>query len=181
MDGLAFMQWTIMPAEIMARVWKNYAFKKQFCKNPVHVLEQYDIEIDDDVSFCIVENTPDTTYLVLPYRSHATYKWGRKKVISTLKEETGEDNSLDYWLPVPIMAEAYLNPDFKRKLLLDASAALNEMGYDVGNHKYVVLENTHNLFHLSIPLPKWDPSELSVDELESLVIDDFTEDPLMLH
>lgn len=47
-----------------------------------------------------------------------------------------------------LVARAWVDPEFKRRLLADGSAAAREMGFEVGTLKLMVIENTpevHNL------------------------------------
>lgn len=66
-----------------------------------------------------------------------------------------------------IVAKAWNDPEFKRRLIKDPKKVLQEEGIDVPDHVEIrVVENTDTVFYLTIP-PK--PSdEISDDQLDSV-------------
>ena len=64
-----------------------------------------------------------------------------------------------------IIAKAWIDDGFKRKLLADAAATLREEGIELPDGLEVrAVENTDKVFHLVLP-PKPVASELSDDDL----------------
>lgn len=49
-----------------------------------------------------------------------------------------------------VVARAWLDPDFKARLLADASAASREMGFDIGALKLIAVENTENVHNVIV-------------------------------
>jgi len=47
-----------------------------------------------------------------------------------------------------VVARAWSNPEFKRRLLEDAPAAISELGIDVGETKLIVVESTPEVHHV---------------------------------
>ena len=179
METPIFMGWTIIPADVVARAWTDLRFKRDFLRWPTQTLTENGIPIPTEIQFCVMENMPDTRYLVLPYRSPHTYRWNPEKVEKVLRKETGNDNSLEFWLPVGVMMEAYYNPEFRKRLLIDTTSVLNEMGYDTAGHKYITVENTPDTFHLVLPVNKWNSFSLSPEELEDLLVQEFSAEMLL--
>ena len=63
-----------------------------------------------------------------------------------------------------IVAKAWSEPEFKKRLLSDPNAVLKENGMDVPEGvKVQVLEDTNQLVHLALPAP---PDELDLDQLD---------------
>lgn len=176
-EDALLMDWTVLPAGIIARAWKDDMFKEEFLKYPTATLQQLVPSCPKSCNFCVIENTEDTNYLVLPYRRVDTYGWGETKLKFVLHQETGGDNSLDFFLPVDVMVKAMCDFGFKQALLKNTNKVLRDMGYDIGNKNYVVLENTEMTHHLVLPQNKYGEEDLSVDELEELIIEDFLEEP----
>ena len=170
MESPVFMGWTLIPVDLVVRAWTDVQFKHEFLKWPTQTLQENGVPLPSEVFFCVVENTDNSHYLVLPNRPYHTFNWDRQKVEEVLRKETGNDNSLEYWLPVKAMVEAFFNPDFKKRLILDANSALREMGYETSGSHYTVLENTESTFHLILPANKWGNRSLSQDELAELLV-----------
>lgn len=170
MESPIFMGWTLIPVDLVVRAWTDTQFKREFLRWPTQTLQDTGVALPLEVNFCVVENTSDNHFLVLPHRPYHTYGWDRKQVEETLRKETGNDNTLEYWLPVNIMVEAFFNVDFKKRLLMDTNAALLEMGYDPGKQHFTVLENTDQTFHLILPENKWHSRSLSEDDLAELLV-----------
>jgi len=49
-----------------------------------------------------------------------------------------------------VVAHAWTNPDFKARLLTDASAASREMGFDIGQLKLIAVENTQDVHNMIV-------------------------------
>ena len=49
-----------------------------------------------------------------------------------------------------VVARAWVNPDFKARLLKDASAASREMGFDIGPLHLIAVENTKEIHNLIV-------------------------------
>ncbi len=49
-----------------------------------------------------------------------------------------------------LVARAWTDPDFKARLLADGSAAAQEMGFEVGTLKLIVMENTSSVHNLVV-------------------------------
>jgi hypothetical protein len=70
-----------------------------------------------------------------------------------------------------IIAKAWIDDEFKRKLLTDTAAVLKEEGVEVPEGIVVrAVENTDKLFHLVLP-PKPDIKEMNDEQLQRLTRD----------
>ncbi len=179
MQTPVFMGWTIVPVELVVRAWTDAKFRREFLLWPTQTLDENGVFIPVNVNFCVIENTTETYHLVLPFRKPFTFGWSKQRIIETLREETGGDNSLEYWLPVEVMVEAYFNPEFRRRLFINASEVLEEMGYETHGRNFMVLENTEATLHLVLPVNKWEKHGLSPEELEALLVSEFTAETLL--
>jgi hypothetical protein len=52
--------------EIISKAWADEAFKKRFLSNPIAVLQEHGIAVPPGMAVKVVENTADSTWLVLP-------------------------------------------------------------------------------------------------------------------
>jgi len=56
----------IIWGEIVARAWRDAAFKQQLISNPKQVLSDAGMTVDEGVEVQIIEDTPTTRHLVFP-------------------------------------------------------------------------------------------------------------------
>ena len=74
-----------------------------------------------------------------------------EKRVTTPAEISAQIAAMDARSPsdgAAVVARAWVDPDFKERLLADGSAACREMGFDVGPMRLIVVENTaevHNV------------------------------------
>ncbi|NCR02473.1 MAG: NHLP leader peptide family natural product precursor [Microcystis aeruginosa LG13-03] len=54
--------------EIVARAWRDAAFKQQLLSNPKAVLTEAGMSVPEDVELQVVQDTPTLRHLVLPQR-----------------------------------------------------------------------------------------------------------------
>ncbi|MBD2387099.1 NHLP leader peptide family RiPP precursor [Cylindrospermum sp. FACHB-282] len=62
-----------LEAKIIARAWKSEEYKQELLNNPKAVIErEFDIQIPEEVTVQILEETPTNLYFVLPMRPEIT-------------------------------------------------------------------------------------------------------------
>lgn len=89
-----------------------------------------------------LEDTPPTRYELMVY---AIRELLIEKGHVTQEEITKARNTLESWQPsrgAEIVARAWTDPDFKKRLLTDGNEAMADFGVDAGGAKLTVLENT---------------------------------------
>lgn len=89
-----------------------------------------------------LEDTPPTRYELMVY---AIRELLIEKGHVTQEEITKARNTLESWQPsrgAEIVARAWTDPDFKKRLLTDGNEAMADFGVDAGGAKLIVLENT---------------------------------------
>ena len=59
-------QYDEIRAKIIARAWKDEAFRKKFIKNPKEVFKEYGIEVPGNAEMKVVSEDPIHFYFVLP-------------------------------------------------------------------------------------------------------------------
>jgi hypothetical protein len=136
--------------QALDRIWSDEALKKSLLADPKPVLKGFGMEIADNVSVQVHENTPSLINVVLPAKP----------------AESGSLNSSD---PVSRLIEhAWQNPAFKARLLNNPKEAAAESGIHVPDKIQVkVWENTATVQHLVLPLNP-SSSELSDADLEAV-------------
>ncbi|WP_306153389.1 nitrile hydratase subunit alpha [Roseovarius sp. MMSF_3281] len=76
-----------------------------------------------------------------------------EKQILTPSEITEQIDTMDARSPAngaAVVARAWVDPDFKARLLQDASAASREMGFDLGPLHLIAVENTKEIHNLIV-------------------------------
>jgi len=76
-----------------------------------------------------------------------------EKGILTPAEVAAQIDEMDSRSPsngAAVVARAWVDPDFKHRLLKDASEASHEMGYDIGPLRLIALENTEEVHNIIV-------------------------------
>ena len=76
-----------------------------------------------------------------------------EKDITTAEEINAQIDAMDARSPAigaAVVARAWCDPEFKIRLLADASAASREMGFDIGPMHLIALENTANTHNIVV-------------------------------
>ena len=76
-----------------------------------------------------------------------------EKDITTAEENNAQIDAMDARSPAigaAVVARAWCDPEFKIRLLADASAASREMGFDIGPMHLIALENTANTHNIVV-------------------------------
>lgn len=76
-----------------------------------------------------------------------------EKGITTPAEVQAQVEAMDGRSPAmgaAVVARAWADPEFKSRLLSDGSAAANEMGFEVGTLRLVVVENTDDIHNVIV-------------------------------
>lgn len=76
-----------------------------------------------------------------------------EKDITTAEEINAQIDAMDARSPAigaAVVARAWCDPEFKIRLLADASAASHEMGFDIGPMHLIALENTANTHNIVV-------------------------------
>lgn len=167
-----FTEWQAMPVTFIALAWMDEGFKQEFLSSPTPVLREVFSGCPANISFCVLENTDSLRHLILPYRQPETYTWTEEQVREQLLKEVGSGCGLEYGLPVDVMVKAFFDAKFRRSLQIDPKTILACLGYDTGDYKYFLHENTPNTSHLILPENKWKALDLSYEQLENMLIQD---------
>lgn len=76
-----------------------------------------------------------------------------EKGVVTREEIARQIDAMDARSPAngaAVVARAWTDPDFKARLLADASAASREMGFDIGPLRLIAVENTEHVHNLIV-------------------------------
>ncbi len=76
-----------------------------------------------------------------------------EKGITTAAEIAAQIDAMDARSPADgarVVARAWTDPDFKNRLLADASAASREMGFDIGTLRLIAVENTADIHNVIV-------------------------------
>ncbi|WP_299848695.1 nitrile hydratase subunit alpha [uncultured Roseovarius sp.] len=76
-----------------------------------------------------------------------------EKGVTTPSEIAAQIDAMDARSPAngaAVVARAWVDPEFKVRLLADASAASREMGFDIGPLNLIAVENTENTHNLIV-------------------------------
>ena len=166
--------WQSVPLPIIAIIWTNNEFRREFLEDPSPILRGLVAECPHNLSFCVLENTDQVRHLILPFRNESTFGWDKEKVREQLVGEMGYDlKNLDYGLPNDLIVESMFDMEFKRQLLVSPAETLKERGYQIDeNIQYFVHENTELTSHVLLPYNKWSGMGLSLEQLQYRVVEE---------
>ena len=147
----------ITMGRIMAKAWSDREFKERLRSGPAAALMELQISVPEDMEIAVLENTRETTYLVLG----APRRMEPLSAIYDIKRfgDTYRDPRLH-----PLNWVSH-DPVHTARIKADPVTALAEMGVDVAEGVTVtVVENSWTRTHLVLP-PQPAPSELDDDTL----------------
>ena len=145
--------------QVMAKAWEDEAFKQRLVENPRAVLQEQGLPLAAGKSVRVVENTPDTVYLVLPPKSDGELSAERLARVAGEQQEPARKLA-------QVVARTWQDEAFKQRLLGDPRAVLQEHGVPLPDGQAVrVVENTADTVHLVLP-PKLPEGELSDEQLD---------------
>lgn len=150
----AIMNWTILPISLVARCWADEAFREEFTANPDAFIAAmpWRTEVPVGASFAVHHNTrAEVRHLPLPHFHESLREMSPQEVRSLLQTETGNDTSLEWFLPADVIAEAFYSADYREKLLAHPAEALAAMGYDTDGLEVIVHANTADRHNLTVP------------------------------
>lgn len=174
----AIMDWTVLPAGVIAQAWTDADFRARLLKDPTRVLHERLPRRAEGKTFVVCEDADQVKYYALPQLAPELVDAGRDELMALLDHEMGDHNEADdEWLPKPVIADALLDPGFRARLLADAAGVLRERGYTLPAERVVVLENTRSTFHLVLPRSPSAQDELDFDALERTLQERFTVPP----
>ena len=165
------MDWTLLPAPIIAKAWTDSAYLSALLADPDTILRQDIKRWPWNISFTLHQDASGNRHLPLPYYKTELQAMSSTDLLTLLNQEIGGDNTLEYTLPAPVIAKAFLDSTFKSSLLSNANSALASMGYYVGYATFHVHENTATNYHLTIPSNPLSQQSLSFDALVSRLHD----------
>jgi hypothetical protein len=145
------MDWTILPASVTAAAWTDPEIRALLLSDPTTLLNERIAGWPDDRSFCVVADSAEVKYFVLPTRKQELASHSRDSLLEILVREMGEDDTLEDWLPSDVIADALADRVFKTELIRDPAAILRERGYKTPQRTIIVLENSEFTYHLVLP------------------------------
>ena len=143
--------------KIMAKAWSDPGFKERLRSDPAATLMELRISLPADMEIVVLENTPETTYLVLG----APRRVEPLSAIHDIKRfgDTYRDPRLH-----PLNWVSH-DPVHTARIKSEPVKALAEMGLEVAEGMTVtVVENSWTRTHLVLP-PQPAPGELDDDTL----------------
>ena len=145
---------------IVARVWSDPVFKQQLLSDPGAALVELGIAAPEDMEIVVLENTPETTHLVL----------GAPKRVEPLSALYDIKRFGDTYRDPRLHTLTWVSHDpvHTARIKAEPLEALAQMGVDVPTGMTViVVENTWTLTHLVLP-PQPDAESLDDATLERL-------------
>jgi len=161
------MDWSILPASVTAAAWTDPEIRALLLSDPTTLLQERIPRWPADKTFCVVADSAETKFFVLPARKQSLDGRSRDSIVETLTRETGDDQTLEDWLPVDVIADALLDRAFRAELIHDPARVLHDRGYKPPNRKIIVLENSEFTYHLVLPEHPSRQQDLDVSSLEA--------------
>jgi hypothetical protein len=145
-------------AQLIARAWHDPTFKEKLLADPRPAMEEeLDIRLPEDLQVTVLEETPDSLYLVLPANGSGQSGARRNGVNREIKPERDFQEQL--------INKARQHAGFKAKLLADPKPAIEEeFGIILPEHLRVkVVEQTPSRFYLMLPINRTELSEVTLN------------------
>ncbi len=138
--------------QIIEKCCTDDSFKQQLLAEPMTTLKAEGLDLPEDLSVKVLENTGEVVYMVIP-----------PKPLVPLAEAQDEDQAQLYQ---QIIAKCWADDSFKQQLLNDTSATLKAEGVEIPEgYSVKVLENTPQTFHIVIPNTS---AQLTDDQLDDV-------------
>lgn len=118
--------WVEGEEENIVEIIKNLIYKK------------YGKKIQVDVH----QNTSEVRNFCLPILPYNLENLSLSELISKVKQETGDDSSLLFFLPSEIIAKALVDKNFRKYLIAHPNLVLKDWGYNVNNFTCIIHEDT---------------------------------------
>ncbi|MGK5090622.1 NHLP leader peptide family RiPP precursor [Deltaproteobacteria bacterium TL4] len=134
--------------EIVQRTWSDPDFKQKLVSNPRSILAELGVELGEEISLAVHEDTLDTMHFVLLDKSQ----------VNPSSINTGT-------IAGKVMKHAYEDEGYKSRLLRSPKDALKELGSIVPRLEIKVFENSEKLIHLILPANPNTTGELNDTDL----------------
>ncbi len=148
-------------AQLIARAWHDPIFKEKLLTDPQPAIEEeLDLRLPEDLQVTVLEETPDTLYLILPGSNGALFRESGNGIGRQKKSEKDIQSRL--------IAKAGQDAAFKQRLLADPRPTIEqELGITLPRHLHVrVVAETPTHFCLVLPINR---TELSEEQLNAPV------------
>jgi hypothetical protein len=167
------VDWTILPASIIAAAWTDPGFRDELLREPTRVLRERISRWPNDKTFVVSVDMDTVRHFPLPARKAALRDLSPGSVLALLRHELGDDDSFEFQLPPRVIAAAWFEDEIRAALFADGAAALRELGYEPPARQVVVLENTYYTYHLALPVCPSATDELDFEQLRAELIQRF--------
>jgi hypothetical protein len=147
--------------EVVTKAWEDPAFKQRLLGDPRAVLQEHGLMVPAGTAVQVVEGTAETMYLALPTKPAA--ELSDEQLARLAGEGEGPARKVGQ-----LLIKVWEDPTFKRRLVADPRAVLQEHGLPLPDGQAVrVVEDTAETVHLILP-PKPAEGELSDEQLEQV-------------
>jgi hypothetical protein len=143
--------------KIVARAWSDDDYKARFLADPATVMREVGIELPGGAQVKVVENTPHLLHLVLPPRDVTPEDLAQLAgglTMGTAGTPADQQKGDEY---VKIIARAWADDEFKRRLLVDPAAVMREYELEIREGVELrAVESTDSLVYMALPPPPGD-------------------------
>jgi hypothetical protein len=167
------MDWTILPASVTASAWTDPEVRALLLSDATTLLRERVSRWPSDKTFCVAVDSAEVKFFPLPARKSRTAAYSREALREILTRETGDDDSLEHWLPSDVIADALSDDEFKRELIGNPGEVLRSRGYSPPARQIVVLENSESTYHLVLPENPSRQEDLDHSALEATLVAKF--------
>jgi hypothetical protein len=146
---------------VVTQAWQDEGFKRRLVADPRAVLQEQGLPLPDGKAVRMVEDTAETAHLVLPTKPAGGLS--DEQLARLAGEGQGPARTAGQ-----LLIKSWQDEGFKRRLVADPRAVLQEQGLPLPDGKAVrVVEDTADTVHLVLP-PKPAEGELSDEQLEQV-------------
>jgi hypothetical protein len=163
------MKWTALPVRLAAKARLDPVFLQTLLADPTPIIRATSPRscqaLSADVVFQVHENTESLRNFPLPIFRPELAGQSPEAVRHLVDEETGGETGLEWVLPAAAICRAFADPDYRARLIADATDVLGVDGFGVEGVRIKVWENTPTTYHLALPVNRWKEEGLDYDAL----------------
>lgn len=163
------MKWTALPVRLAAKARLDPVFLQTLLADPTPIIRATSPKsckaLSPDVVFQVHENTESLRHFPLPIFRPELAGLSPEDLLHLVDEETGGETVLEWVLPAAVICRAFADPDYRTRLIADATDVLAADGFGVEGVRIKVWENTPTTHHLALPVNRWKDEGLDYDAL----------------
>lgn len=150
LDGnTVILKYNVLPAKALLKAWTDTSYRDMVLEKPNTALKKYIINENIELISHSYIRDGEMKNFAIPYYENIN-ALSSQTLKEKLKKER-DNNKITYILPIDILAEAMMDAKFRKELINNPDKVLRDRGYDLGDYKYIVHEDTKIRKNIIVP------------------------------